>query len=145
MIDMELIPGDRVGSIRLGMRRSEVLSAIGDPSSRFTKTPESAALTDSYDDLGIHVFYTESETVEFIETWSHPNVRHLVSGLDGFATAADQLISVLGTQGHECVNDRGYSYTFSQPGVSFWRSDPDETYFESIGVARPQYFDDGDA
>ena len=145
MIDVDIIPGDRVGSVQIGMQRDEVHAVLGQPNSRFKKTPMSVSLTDIHEDVGIHVYYTETDAVEFVETSSHPNIRHLVSGLDGFATPADQLISALSRQGHRYRDDHGYSFTFSQHGITFWRSDPNETYFESIGVARPDYFGEGDA
>ncbi len=144
-MDIEIVPGDRVGPIQIGQKRSEVLFAAGSPDNRFRKTQDSLTLTDVYDSLGVHVYYTMLDTVEFLEAFAVEGVRHLVSGSSGFTTKADQVISALSSQGHIFSQDEGYTFIFHELGVTLWRSDVDDPFFEAIGVARPGYFDEGAA
>ena len=145
MTDVEITPGVGVGPIRIGQERSEVHQSAGPPDSQFRKTGQSPTLTDVYASLGVHVYYTKLETVEFLETFAVEGVRHIVSGLCGFTVEVDRLISALSSQGHVYSQDEGFSFTFPDIGVTLWRSDIDAEYFETIGVAHTEYFGEGAA
>ena len=145
MTDVEITPGVGVGPIRIGQTRSEVHRSAGPPDSQFRKTNQSPTLSDVYASLGIHVYYTKLETVEYLETFAVEGVRHIVSGLGGFTVEADRLISALSSQGHAYSQDEGFAFTFPEIGVTLWRSDAEARCFETIGVARAEYFGEGAA
>jgi len=56
-----------VGPVRFGMTTEQVRMAIGSPFRTFQKTKASKFPTDSFDGLGVHVYYAPSGICEAIE------------------------------------------------------------------------------
>jgi hypothetical protein len=64
---LDIRPTVGVGPIRFRMSREEVRAAIGVPARSFSKTPESPALSDAFDDEGVHVHYRNDGRCEAVE------------------------------------------------------------------------------
>ena len=69
-MDLQLVPYERLGPIRLGMRRDEVRTVIPSRVEAYQKTPTSVALTDAFSEEGIHVFYNNEDVCIAIEVSS---------------------------------------------------------------------------
>jgi hypothetical protein len=67
---MEILPFVGLDNINFGMLRKDVRELLGDNWREFRKTPFSKNLTDSYDSLGLHLYYDEKDCLEFIEAFS---------------------------------------------------------------------------
>ena len=65
--DFEIIPYAGIGPLRFGATRAEVREVLAVPVEAFQKTPTSDALTDAFDDLGIHVYYDSADRCEAVE------------------------------------------------------------------------------
>ncbi len=66
-LDFEIIPYAGIGPLRFGSTRAEVRETLRVPAEAFQKTPTSEALTDAFDDLGIHVYYDSADRCEAVE------------------------------------------------------------------------------
>ncbi len=59
-----------VGPIKFDLLREKIHAIIKSPFIQFEKTTLSRSLTDSYDELGLHVFYDESDRCEAVEIFT---------------------------------------------------------------------------
>jgi hypothetical protein len=66
-LNFELVPYTGIGPLRFGATRAEVRRTLGVPVEAFQKTPTAAALTDAFDDLGVHVHYDAADRCEAVE------------------------------------------------------------------------------
>jgi hypothetical protein len=77
-MEFEITPYIGVGPMAFGMTREEIRRGLGAPVESFMKTPTSAAPTDAFDTLGIHVHHTSDErceAVEFFRALTGPTFR----------------------------------------------------------------------
>ena len=65
-----------LGALRFGQRRVDVRKQLGDDYSTFQKAPGVDSETDSYDNLGLHLYYDENDCLEFIEAFSPCEVMY---------------------------------------------------------------------
>jgi len=72
-MELNIIPYQSVGPIKLGMTRHEVRSVLNSKVEEFKKGRFSESLTDSFDDLDIHVHYTKNDTCEAVEIFENAN------------------------------------------------------------------------
>jgi hypothetical protein len=80
-MDFEVEPYVGVGPIAFGLTRAEVRRRMAVPVEAFMKTPSSAAPTDAFDALGVHVYYDLHERCEAVELGR----RHVVPTFRGRA------------------------------------------------------------
>jgi hypothetical protein len=64
-----ILPFDGAGPLRFGQTREEVRAQIGSDCTTFKKTPSSNSTTDSYEQLGVHLYFDCDGRLEFIETF----------------------------------------------------------------------------
>ena len=105
------------------MTLAEVRSAAGEPTSRFKKTTESASLTDAYEDLGLHVYYNRSGSVEFVESFQVDQTLHVLGSMPVFKTVAEELVASLSANAPFRSEEGGSLYVCPFLGLSLWRSD----------------------
>jgi hypothetical protein len=60
---------DALGEIRFGLSREEVRSKLSVAFQSFKKTPLSKNETDAFNSLGLHIYYDDEGTVDFIEVF----------------------------------------------------------------------------
>jgi len=69
--DQVIVPGERVGSIRLGMTWDDVISLLGQPTSSFTNMGDPAKVDTylQYDSLNLHIIFsnTAAPVVTYIQ------------------------------------------------------------------------------
>jgi hypothetical protein len=65
---MEIVPFVSVGTLLFGDTRKKTREKLGDSYTTFRKV-EGAPLTDSYDDLGLHLYYDKKGHLEFVEAF----------------------------------------------------------------------------
>ncbi len=135
MSDLVVEPKVGIGSIRIGMSLDEVRSAVGEPTGRFRKTSDSPRLTDVYDGLGIHVYYDDSDSVEFIESFPVDGIRHVLYGMPVFELTAEQIAANLSAKGLSGTAEDGSWFVYSSLGLSLWRSHESREHFEAVAVA----------
>jgi hypothetical protein len=141
-----LDPLNGVGPVRLGMSRKAVLAAFGPPSASFYKTPNSRYPTDAWYGSDFQVFYEgEKPTVAFIELSNGANLEAVLFGLPVFTTSVPALISEIGRRAEldRADPELGYSYTFPNLELAFWRPDNDDEetpYFATVGLGRAGYY-----
>jgi len=66
-VTYEIEPHVGAGPVRFGRPREEVKRVLGNEPRRFKKTPHSAALTDAFDELGVHVYYNATGSCSAVE------------------------------------------------------------------------------
>lgn len=135
-----------VGPIGLGMSRDAVLAVFGPPATSMYKAPNSRYPTDAWFGSDFQVFYEGNEpTVAFIELSSGPNLEVVLFGLPVFSTSVPALIPEIGRLAELDSTDPelGYSYTFPNLELAFWRPDNDDEetpYFATVGMGRAGYY-----
>jgi hypothetical protein len=70
--EWEILPHEGVGPIRFGMSAEQVRTAVGAPVTTFMKTPLAELPTDSFDELGLHVYYRRPGLCDFVEFYGPP-------------------------------------------------------------------------
>lgn len=145
----QVIPLSGIGPVLLGMSREEVQAAMGEEPYRFKKLFWSSNLTEAYHKGAFQVFFDEADKVEFIEL-SSPGASFAVEykGVNVFQTRADDLIAFI-SRDVGCDPQQpepGYTFVFSQIGLSLWRelvpendSDPEGQYFNTVGIGTQHY------
>lgn len=143
MVFYKIIPHKGVGSIDLGMTRSEVHSILGVPQSSF-------GIREIFLD-GFAVDYDENGCVEFIELSKSHEFCATFDGVCLHETLADEVVALVSKYADDDKTDPeiGYSYTFPKLQLSLWRgtlpdegqdaNDPDGRYFETVAIAKDGY------
>ncbi|WP_066498176.1 hypothetical protein [Abyssisolibacter fermentans] len=110
---LEIVQGERIGPIKLGMTREEVYKILGKPK----KLQESCEWVSDY-----HIGYDDNK-VNFIEIPNSFMDTHFVlfNGVDVFRTEANLLVKFVSEYGSYIDEDMGYSYSFPTLGLGFWR------------------------
>jgi hypothetical protein len=80
---LDIQPYIGVGIIKLGMSRNNIIANITSSSSEFYKTAETHNHADSFDSLGIHVYYDDQKCCEAIEIF--PPAQPTFNELDLFS------------------------------------------------------------
>jgi hypothetical protein len=104
-VDLEVVPSEGIGPVRLGMTPEEVRRASPVPVRSFKKTPFSKRPTDELEGLVLHVHYGESGTCAAVEAF--PPSRVLLDGrallgvafgeVQGWLTSLDSSIELTDT------------------------------------------------
>lgn len=133
---LEIVPGRSIGPFQLKMTRKDVWSLFRYPIRSFYKTPMCEQRTDSYELLGVHLYYDQNETVQSIESFfpvKYNRVRHRLDGnlIDGFTVGQLREICAL-IDSSVVEND----YGFSIPGLNVFASDyrGDQSVADAISV-----------
>lgn len=106
--DMEITPFISLGVLSFGDSRQVTRMKLGSTFSTFKKVP-GASDTDSFDDLGLHLYYDDPGHLEFVEAFEPAEVRF-------------RGITFLGRDLESVVNDMmhlGLSPTPTDIGVAF--------------------------
>ena len=137
-ISWDVVPLRRIGPIRLGMQRDQVLSLL-------KMKPIIIDLTRYLYGDGVELEYSDEGKVIFIQLSSIGALRPYYRGKDVFHTAATDLVDFVS---QDAAYDRdhwelGYTFVFPDLELCLWRSvipesedDPEGRYFETIGIAR---------
>lgn len=64
---IEVFPGQGFDHVKFGQSRKNIRNLLKESPLQFKKNPWAKSLTDSYDDLGIQLFYDENDCLEFVE------------------------------------------------------------------------------
>src|SRR3990172_2834205 len=73
MENWTILPFAGLGNLRLGSPRAAVHDLLGPDYKTFAKAGQAGRPTEAYDGLGLHLYYGETEQLEFIEAF-HPCV-----------------------------------------------------------------------
>jgi hypothetical protein len=145
MTEYEVVPLEGIGEVRLGMNRKEVRKIMGEN----PETSGSRGQVDNYHQNGFQVFYTEEDTVEFIELLRESGFRATARGVNIFDTTAKEVLHLIARYSDYNQDDLelGYSYVFPDIELSLWRpsipeSDDDEEgkYFSTVGIGTRGYY-----
>ncbi len=140
MAELVIEPMVRIGPVRIGMSLAENRTVIGEPKERFQKTEQSVSLTDSYENLGLHVYYDENGSVEFIESFPVDGIRHFLYDISVFEVPAKDVVAKLASKGHGTSREGGSSLVYVSLGLSLWRSHSSNERFETVAVGKSAYF-----
>jgi hypothetical protein len=66
-MDMRIEPFNKIGSLDFGMKRETARVILGPKFKPFRKSPFSTNDTDDYYELGLHLYYSDSDELEFVE------------------------------------------------------------------------------
>lgn len=150
MTIFDVIPGEGVGPVRLGMTLAEARAAMPEGRESFMKGAEAVHQTDSWFDSGFQVFYKgQPALVHFIELSRDCGFEARCFGVPIFATPADEVVNRLSDRAALDIDDPelGCSYVFPSLELAVWRpfmpeTDDDEEarYFSTIGVGSEGYY-----
>jgi hypothetical protein len=141
--EFEIKPLVGIGPVQIGMGRAEVraiLTRIGGGEMRL-RSPE----CDTFFESSFQVHYDSEDSVEFIETASHPAFRTM---FDRHALHEMPVEAVVELTSKTAPGRWDGDSTFTVPALqlAFWRAvspepdqdpdDPDGRYFDSIGAGR---------
>jgi len=110
-------PFQSLGKLRFGMRKGEPERVLGEPPKEFQKGL-SKNVTEAYNGAGVHVYYDDDETVEFIEAFppSHPTYR----GIDLMKPKAEEVVAKLARLGLKVRDDGEGGLWFDDQGFSLF-------------------------
>jgi hypothetical protein len=127
-------PYKRVGPLTIGQERKTVRDVLGDDYETFAKA-EGENLTDAYDGLGVHLYYADDDTLEFVEFFEPAEVDFQGKRLLGRPFA--QIQNELAADGYTPrASDVGYEY--DELGIAFTLGG-DEV--EGVAAYRRGYYD----
>lgn len=112
---------------------------LGSNLETFYKSPSSNVPTDAFNDLGLHLYYTENGELEFVEAFEPctPAFKDIVLLRDDASDVAAELSSL----GHQAVqDDAGYGF----PDLGFGLYAP-LGHVEGVSVYPKGYYDDANA
>lgn len=129
----------RVGPVKIGMTRSEVHAAMGPPE-------EASGQRETFLQ-SFFVDYDEDGKVEFIELSNTVHYRVTFEGVALLEVSAGQALGHLAKFAEfDAEEDEvGCLYFYPDLNLSLWRHfESDDVDFETVGLARPGYYDDED-
>jgi hypothetical protein len=130
------IPYGAIGEIRLGASRADVASLNLGTLRQFKEDPEDTRYAEAYDDIGVHIYYDNTERVEFIETFKP--MRPTLEGLELMGRDIVTVVGLLDKRGHGVRENVG-SYMFDTLGLALYA--PSGTV-EGVALYRRGYYDD---
>ena len=143
----EVKPRSGVGAVALGMSRPDVRARMPGEPVTFRKGSGGPDV-DAWHEAGFQVFYSDDDTVEYIEL-NRGAVDAWFEGTAVFDVDADQLVEALRSRSPIDEDDAelGYSYVFPLWDLSLWRrcvpespTDEEGRYFDTIGIGVPGYY-----
>ena len=135
MIPWQIQPFVGVGPLRFGTTRQIVRQQVGPKFSSFHKV-RGSVLTDSYDQIGVHLYYDADDLLEFVEAFSRCQVAY--KDVRPLGENVDTIVAVLRQMGHE-AREYDAGYHFPDAGFSVYVEHEDS--IESVGVFRKGYLD----
>lgn len=127
--DFELVPGESLGPVKLGMSRKEVFAALG-------KRRVSGSPPDDFFDSTLQVEYKNGEVV-FVQASRDAPFQTLFKKKNIFESKATSLVRQLSKLAELDEDEPGCSYQFPSVGLVFWReADPDSLKSEMKDLDR---------
>lgn len=127
-------PFDGLGPLGFGLSRAEIHALLGDGFKTFAKQPASVAVTDAYEDLGLHLYYDSAERLEFIEAFEPTDP--IYSGVHLLRSERTLVLQELQESGHMPRFDDG-GYFYDELGFALYA--PIER-IEAVSLFRPGYY-----
>lgn len=123
--------------IQFGMTRQEVHRLMAPAAARQFCRCE--ILVDGFYGATLQVTYDSNERVQFIE-FARSDASVLLHDLDLLKSDASLVVRRI-SENHEMnESELGSSITFITLDLGFWRSDPEDAAFESVGFGRAGYY-----
>ncbi len=130
----QVIPFEGLGPLRFGSSRAEIRTLLGDGFKTFAKQPASLAVTDAYENLGLHLYYDSAERLEFIEAFEP--IDPIYSGIHLLGSDRTLVLHELQKIGHMHRFDDG-GYFYDELGFALYA--PIEP-IEAVSLFRPGYY-----
>jgi hypothetical protein len=125
---MDIEPYVGLGEAHFGKTREGIRDLLGEEFESFQKSSDSPILTDSYDSLGLHLYFDDSDRLEYIECFdpAAPTVNK-ISLLGRPISEASADLKSLGST----VRPYDEGLDFPELGISLYA--PDDVV-ESVGI-----------
>jgi hypothetical protein len=130
---MEIVPFERVGNLVFGTKRAELRKMLGSNFTTFRKTPWSINTTDDYSTLGLHLYYSELDELEFVEMF--PPAEPIFMGVDLLQEDIENILKVLRESDPDPETDEA-GYTFHKIGIALYIEDK----LEAVSVFPKDYY-----
>jgi len=131
---MEIVPFLSVGSLSFGDSRQVVRNKLASVYSVFVKDL-GAGETDSYDDLGLHLYYDAEGNLEFVEGFEPANITF--NGVGFIGADLTSIVAQFRQQGFASFqSDVGVKF----PGLGIALTAPDGVV-EGVAAHRKGYYD----
>jgi hypothetical protein len=129
---MEITPFEKIGSLAFGMKREKVREILGPDFTTFQKSPWEVNTTDNYVALGLHLYYTEHDELEFVEMFSP--AKPIFMGVNLFEDDGNtfRLLRKLDPD----PSTDGASYIFHKIGIALYVEDK----LEAVSVFPKDYY-----
>ena len=132
-MEMDIVSFKRVGNLTFGMKREKVREMLGPNFTVFRKSPWEVNTTDDYHTLGLHLYYTEHDELEFVEMF--PPARPIFKGVDLMQKDVESTLKTLREFDPDPETD-GASYIFHKIGIALYI----ETKLEAISAFSKEYY-----
>ena len=146
----DVVPGEEVGPVRLGMTREDARRIMGDEPVCFKKVGTSRYDADAFHESGFQIFYGgDDPRVEYIELSGGCGFEACYRCRDVFTTLANELVEFIAHDApyDEAHPELGYAFIFPKLELSLWRpvipeseDDPEGRLFRTIGIGINGYF-----
>ncbi len=114
---MNIIPFKKVGMLEFGMEREKIRKFLGPNYVTFKKSLWELNTTDDYSELGLHLYYTEDDKLEFIEMF--PPAQPIFNEVNLFEVAMKEAVNLLLRFDNNPEIDKS-SYIFHKVGIAFY-------------------------
>jgi hypothetical protein len=133
----EIRPFDGCGPVKFGMSRSEVRALLGSHFSTFKKGAEAFNLTDSYDSIGLHLYYDGKGELDFVEAFSP--CAPCFNEIHFIGNNPQRILAQMRALGHEAIAITAV-FCFERLGISIYVPSSEAVKIESVGLFRRDKF-----
>lgn len=137
--EFSIIPKKSIGPVLLGMERGEVITILGQPEyseEAHEKWGIRFPRKDCFFESCLQIRYSEEEKVCDIQASKSSDFIATLEGISVHDSTVSEIASVTEKLGPLNKDIKEYPYIFSYPqlGVSYWRADKDQRYFDTINL-----------
>ena len=132
---MEIVPFESVGELRFGDTRDLARRKLASPFTGFHKDVGEEP-TDSFDGLGLHIYYDKAGLIEFVEAFTPAEIT--CCGVRFLGRFVDEIAADMRRLGHE-LQEGDVGPDFPTAGIALTAS-IDETV-DGVAAHRAGYYD----
>lgn len=135
-LELDVVPHERLGPVRLGMTAEEVEVAVGEAPESFDR----GGLVHGFLDCALQVTYDDRERVNFVEVSSSLSDAVTWEGRKLLALSACRALRALRRRTAVTLTEGGTSAEALALDLALWREDPGDKRFLTLAIGVRGYF-----
>ncbi len=141
-IQWQVVPFVGMNELKFGMARAQVRAMLPSSFKSFRKGPAAFNDTDSYEELGFHLYYDRNDNLEFIEAFSPCDIRFEGMRFLG-RTLADVMADAKERNLVTRLNEKNIFCDFDEQGIALYiGNDEGDDVVEGTSIYKKGYYED---